>query len=228
MNIDDKFDDRCSRIYKYLCKIDMKVRKTIHIHLEKEDLQSCATLSVLQAYKERSDVSNGFWQYARCNAYSNYIEELNSKTALTGISMGELDKIIAYVSDDEENDSDKKHEANEYEIERHKNLTNNYKALVYALQYDETDIDEIEVKRDMYDFTERERQITREAFYTVFKTLSNREKMVIMLRYGFISGRSYTYSGIGELLGVNCERVRQIHNKALRQLRHPSRVRQLY
>lgn len=58
-------------------------------------------------------------------------------------------------------------------------------------------------------------------------SLTPRERRVLRLRYGLEGGREYTFSEIGETLGVTRERARQLEAKALRKLRHPSRSKRL-
>jgi RNA polymerase primary sigma factor len=48
-----------------------------------------------------------------------------------------------------------------------------------------------------------------------------REKKVIMLRYGLDDGQQRTLEQVGQQLGITRERVRQIEAVALRRLRHP-------
>lgn len=57
------------------------------------------------------------------------------------------------------------------------------------------------------------------------ETLTPREQMVIIKRFGLDGGREYTLDEIGKEIGVTRERVRQIEGKALRKLRHCSRSR---
>ena len=61
----------------------------------------------------------------------------------------------------------------------------------------------------------------------VLDTLSDREKRVIILRYGLIDGRQRTLEEVGQEFQVTRERIRQIETKALRKLRHPTRNRKL-
>ena len=61
----------------------------------------------------------------------------------------------------------------------------------------------------------------------ILNTLSDREKRVIILRYGLIDGRQRTLEEVGQEFQVTRERIRQIETKALRKLRHPTRSRRL-
>ncbi len=61
----------------------------------------------------------------------------------------------------------------------------------------------------------------------VLDTLSEREKRVIILRFGLIDGRQRTLEEVGQEFQVTRERIRQIETKALRKLRHPNRSKKL-
>lgn len=61
----------------------------------------------------------------------------------------------------------------------------------------------------------------------VLNTLSAREARIIRLRFGLENGRVYTLEEVGKMFGLTRERIRQIEGKALRQLRHPHKARQL-
>jgi len=63
----------------------------------------------------------------------------------------------------------------------------------------------------------------KEQIKEVLHTLTIREEKVIQLRFGLENGRSHTLEEVGKQFGVTRERIRQIEEKALRKLRHPSR-----
>ena len=57
--------------------------------------------------------------------------------------------------------------------------------------------------------------------------LGEREAEVVRLRFGIDGGQPMTLEDIGARFGITRERVRQIEQKAMRKLRHPSRRNQL-
>ena len=61
----------------------------------------------------------------------------------------------------------------------------------------------------------------------VLDTLNPREREVLEQRFGLIDGYSRTLEEVGKQFQVTRERIRQIEAKALRKMRHPSRIRQL-
>ncbi len=61
----------------------------------------------------------------------------------------------------------------------------------------------------------------------VLDTLTEREKKVIIMRFGLNDGRQRTLEEVGQEFQVTRERIRQIETKALRKLRHPTRSRKL-
>lgn len=58
-----------------------------------------------------------------------------------------------------------------------------------------------------------------ETIFKILEQLSDREKKIIMLRYGFEGDGPHTLQETGELLGITRERVRQIQEKALQKLK---------
>jgi len=61
----------------------------------------------------------------------------------------------------------------------------------------------------------------------VLDTLTEREKMILVYRFGLYGHKPETLEEVGERFNVTRERIRQIENKALRKLRHPSRSRKI-
>ena len=57
--------------------------------------------------------------------------------------------------------------------------------------------------------------------------LTERERRIIILRFGLEDGRFRTLEEVGREFGITRERIRQIEAKALRKLRHPSYSRKL-
>ena len=58
--------------------------------------------------------------------------------------------------------------------------------------------------------------------------LSQREQLVIKMRYGLQAEKFKTLQQIGEIFGVTRERIRQIERKALRKLKHPARRNKIF
>jgi len=58
-------------------------------------------------------------------------------------------------------------------------------------------------------------------------TLTDREKKILVLRFGVTDGCPRTLEEVGNIFKVTRERVRQIEAKALKKLRHPTRSRRL-
>jgi RNA polymerase primary sigma factor len=57
--------------------------------------------------------------------------------------------------------------------------------------------------------------------------LTERERIIINLRYGLEDGQQQTLKQVGEVFNITKERVRQIEDKAIRKLRHPKISRKL-
>jgi RNA polymerase primary sigma factor len=70
--------------------------------------------------------------------------------------------------------------------------------------------------------------LLREKIIDVLDTLTERERRVLSLRFGLIDGYSRTLEEVGKQFKVTRERIRQIEAKALRKMRHPTRIRQLH
>jgi RNA polymerase primary sigma factor len=70
--------------------------------------------------------------------------------------------------------------------------------------------------------------LLREKIIEVLDSLTDRERKVLSLRFGLVDGYSRTLEEVGKQFKVTRERIRQIEAKALRKMRHPTRIRQLY
>ena len=66
-----------------------------------------------------------------------------------------------------------------------------------------------------------------EALAEILSTLTQREADVLKMRFGMYDGRNHTLEEVGQKFGVTRERIRQIENKAIRKLRHPSRAKKI-
>ncbi len=69
--------------------------------------------------------------------------------------------------------------------------------------------------------------LLQEQLHAVLDTLPEREAGVVRLRYGLTDGQPKTLDDIGKIFGVTRERIRQIENKTMSKLRHPSRSQTL-
>lgn len=71
------------------------------------------------------------------------------------------------------------------------------------------------------------KSIVRDQIESVLDTLTEREKGVIMLRFGLVDGNPRTLEDVARHFNVTRERIRQIEQKSLKKLKHPSRIRPL-
>lgn len=72
-----------------------------------------------------------------------------------------------------------------------------------------------------------EEKILHDTLDDVLSSLSEKEEIVIRLRFGLDGDKPKTLEEIGNLFGFTRERTRQIEAKALRKMRHPSRSQKL-
>jgi len=76
-------------------------------------------------------------------------------------------------------------------------------------------------------YSDAEKAEISEQIQRVLKTLTPKEEKVIRMRFGIGVNRDHTLEEVGRYLSITRERVRQIEAKALRKLKHPSRLRAL-
>lgn len=69
--------------------------------------------------------------------------------------------------------------------------------------------------------------ILKDKMNEVLSTLTDRERTVLIERFGLLDGKPKTLEEVGVYFKVTRERVRQIEAKALRKMRHPTRAKQL-
>jgi RNA polymerase primary sigma factor len=71
------------------------------------------------------------------------------------------------------------------------------------------------------------RQMLQEAVKEVLDELNEREKEVVIMRFGLDDEQARTLEEVGKQFGVTRERIRQIESKTLAKLRHPHRSQKL-
>ena len=76
-------------------------------------------------------------------------------------------------------------------------------------------------------YSDAERNEISDQILMILRTLTPKEEKVIRMRFGIGVDRDHTLEEVGRHLSITRERVRQIEAKALRKLKHPSRLRAL-
>ena len=69
--------------------------------------------------------------------------------------------------------------------------------------------------------------LLQEQIEDVFTCLTDREQQVLILRFGLKDGKPRTLEEVGQHFNVTRERIRQIEAKAIRKLKHPSKLNKL-
>ena len=87
--------------------------------------------------------------------------------------------------------------------------------------------DFIQDKKAVSPANETVRSMLKDEMNSALSTLTEREKKILILRFGIQDGSSRTLEEVGNVFRVTRERVRQIEAKALKKLRHPTRSRRL-
>jgi RNA polymerase primary sigma factor len=72
------------------------------------------------------------------------------------------------------------------------------------------------------------RTALRQDLGSLLADLSDRDRMILELRFGLDGGEARTLEEVGDMCGLTRERIRQIQVKTLNALRHPSRVARLW
>jgi len=87
--------------------------------------------------------------------------------------------------------------------------------------------DFIQDKKAVSPANETVRSMLKDEMNSALGTLTEREKKILVLRFGISDGAARTLEEVGNVFRVTRERVRQIEAKALKKLRHPTRSRRL-
>ena len=87
--------------------------------------------------------------------------------------------------------------------------------------------DFIQDKKAVSPANETVRSMLKDEMNSALSTLTEREKKILVLRFGITDGSARTLEEVGNIFRVTRERVRQIEAKALKKLRHPTRSRRL-
>jgi RNA polymerase primary sigma factor len=70
-------------------------------------------------------------------------------------------------------------------------------------------------------------RLLQEYLQLALEGLNDRERQVLIMRFGLADGRVRTLEEVGEQFSVTRERIRQLETKALAKLRHPNNSRKL-
>lgn len=123
----------------------------------------------------------------------------------------------------------KEMEISEKEVENLIKISQHPKSLSTPIGDDkETTLEQFIADRDqptLYDTVSKE--FLRDYLNEVLDTLSDRERKVLIMRFGLDDGKPKTLEDVGKEFSVTRERIRQIEAKAIRKLRHPTRARKL-
>ena len=95
---------------------------------------------------------------------------------------------------------------------------------------EESSLVEFIPSNDNYDdvvIHEVEQNNLKEKIEELLKDLNDQEQRVLRMRFGIDDDTPKTLEEIGKVFGVTRERIRQIEAKAIRKLRHPSRLKKL-
>jgi RNA polymerase primary sigma factor len=102
---------------------------------------------------------------------------------------------------------------------------------IYSLDETNTYVDDgntladtIEDKSVVLPSEQVNKQLLSDTLEAILNTIPERYKLVLELRFGLTDGVCYTLDQVGEYIGLTREAVRQIEGRALKLLRHPSRL----
>ncbi len=83
-------------------------------------------------------------------------------------------------------------------------------------------------KCELYNTCYANREICpKQVFKKVFETLTEREQIILKLRFGFCNNKQFTWEEIADYLNLTKNYVKQLSQKAIRKLRYPLRFKVL-
>ena len=85
----------------------------------------------------------------------------------------------------------------------------------------DTQLEDFIANDDFTPESEADNLALHDSLFHLINKMSDREKDILLKRFGFIGGRVYTLEEIGAEYNVTRERIRQIESKALKFLRNP-------
>lgn len=92
---------------------------------------------------------------------------------------------------------------------------------------DSSILDIIQDDKAVDPFTAATQKNLRSIVTSILSTLDPKEERVLRVRFGMGTNRRSTLEEVGEELSLTRERIRQIQQKAIQKLKHPSRARKL-
>ena len=203
------------------------------------DLISAGNMGLITA-TERFDETRGFKfiSYAVWWIRQSILQTLAEQGRMIRLPINRLDLLRRIKNFSDEYQSNKGHRPTETEIANEFHITEDqvidmlsHSPIVFSLDKpihdeDTTLIDLMHDEDQVPPDAEMFQNALRDEVNNLLYTLDNREADVIRLYFG-LDGSSWTLQAIANKYSLTRERVRQIKEKALRKLRHPSRGRKL-
>lgn len=194
-----------------------------------EDLIQSGTLGLLKAI-EKYDIRKGteFSTYAVYWIDQTIDREQQKKKNWSGIPTHKYEKVRIAIKklgnksfEPTIQDIAKETKLDEFEVIQIMDALRNTLSLNYEPEDSDSEIgDLISNGEENIEQTVENKLITEELEELLSKVLTEKQKNIIMLRYGFYDGRPWTLEEVGNLLKVTRERIRQQEAKALRILKN--------